>query len=156
MADVDSFEYRDNVAYIEPGAANVKTFALWTPKSGGQNLSAERLTGIGGSGKTIVANWHPSNIFQGATVPTPGSIFTSPTYARVCKRYHNGQLTNEPLWPWPMNQRIKDAMVQSGRTPVDVTQTIEKMFGPIPVECTTGSPGTKVPSRRNVRVLSAH
>ena len=29
-------------------------------------------------------------------------------------QYVNGTLTNTPLWPWPMNQRIKDAMVQSG------------------------------------------
>ena len=35
----------------------------------------------------------------------------------ICKRYVNGQFTNDPLWPWPMNQRIKDALVQSGRAP---------------------------------------
>lgn len=29
-------------------------------------------------------------------------------------QYENGQLTNKPLWPWPMNERIKQAMVQSG------------------------------------------
>jgi hypothetical protein len=29
-------------------------------------------------------------------------------------RYVNGQLTTVPLWPWPMNERIKAAMVQSG------------------------------------------
>jgi hypothetical protein len=151
-AYVDSLEYRDNVAYIEPGSySNVKTFSLGR----GHNLLAAHLTGIGGSGYKIAPDWNQSNIFQGTTFPIPGSIFTSPTYARVCKRYQDGQLTNEPLWPWPMNQRIKDAMVQSGRAPVDVTQTIEKMFGPIPVECKTGSPSTAaVPTPRNFRVLS--
>jgi hypothetical protein len=29
-------------------------------------------------------------------------------------RYVNGQLTQTPLWPWPMNERIKAAMVASG------------------------------------------
>lgn len=29
-------------------------------------------------------------------------------------RYVNGTLTGTELWPWPMNQRIKDAMITSG------------------------------------------
>ena len=53
----------------------------------------------------------------------------------ICKRYVNGQFTNDPLWPWPMNQRIKDALVQSGRAPVDITATMEQLFGPIPSQC---------------------
>jgi hypothetical protein len=54
--------------------------------------------------------------------------------------------TTQPLWPWPMNQRIKDALVQSGRQPVDVTGTVEKMLGRIPQECrepeSSGASGT--------------
>jgi hypothetical protein len=74
----------------------------------------------------------------------------------ICYRYVDGTLTSTPLWPWPMNQRIKDALVQSGRTSVDVTQTIEGIFGPIPQACTTGAPpsaGTLAP--RNLRVVGA-
>jgi hypothetical protein len=29
-------------------------------------------------------------------------------------RYVDGVLTDEPLWPWPMNERIKEALVASG------------------------------------------
>jgi hypothetical protein len=34
--------------------------------------------------------------------------------AQIQYRYVNGVLTNEPLWPWPMNERIKAAMIVSG------------------------------------------
>ena len=49
--------------------------------------------------------------------------------ANIWYRYKDGVLTNEPLWPWPMNQRIIDAMIQSGREPVDVTKTIFELGG---------------------------
>jgi hypothetical protein len=81
----------------------------------------------------------------------------------ICKRYasapgdSSSTLTTQGLWPWPMNQRIKDALVQSGRTPVDVTQTMEGMFGPIPQACKTGTPNTgALPEPRNVRVIGAN
>jgi hypothetical protein len=155
-AYVDSLEYKDNVAYIEAGSySGVKTFSLGGPTSS-HNLSAARLTGIGGAGNQITSTWKPSNIFQGPASPTPGSIFTSPAYARVCKRYKDGELTNEPLWPWPMNQRIKDAMIQSGRAAVDVTQTVERMFGPVPGECKTDAPSPVVPpAPKNLRAISS-
>jgi len=155
VMNMDSIEYKDNVGYIENGSySSVKTFNLHDSKYGAQSLLARALTSIGGVGYYIAPPWKPSNIFHGTTFPT-GSIFTSSTYARICKRYQDGQLTNQPLWPWPMNQRIEDAMVASGRAPLDVTQTIENMFGPIPQECTTSSPSTvAVPAPGNLRVLS--
>jgi len=83
------------------------------------------------------------------------NIFTSNSGAKVCTRYLNGKLTNEPLWPWPMNQRIINAMVQSGRTPVDVTETITSLFGEIPGE--GGGNFTSIPSPpTNLRVLTAY
>ena len=141
-AHVDGVEYKDNVAYIESGSySGVRTFELLDSKSS----STESPSKIFDKHRW---RWFPYFITMateqyfswGAASPAAGSIFTSPTYARICQRYQDGQLTNQPLWPWPMNQRIKDAMVQSGRAPVDVTQTIERMFGPIPTECKTGNP----------------
>jgi hypothetical protein len=70
--------------------------------------------------------------------------FTATTSgANLCYRYNDGALTTQALWPWPMNQRILDATAQSGRAPVDVTATIESMFGAIPSSCkgTNGSGG---------------
>lgn len=56
-----------------------------------------------------------------------------------CKRYdRSGNLTNEPLWPWPMAQRIKEARQASGYSPIDVTQEVEAIMGPIPASCKSG------------------
>jgi hypothetical protein len=58
----------------------------------------------------------------------------------LCKRYEKGQLTNSPLWPWPMNQRIKEARAASGAPAVDVTADVERILGPIPQNCRTSGP----------------
>ena len=66
----------------------------------------------------------------------------------ICKRYEQGQLTNEPLWPWPMDARIKAARASSGARPLEVTAEIEQALGPIPAACKTGGgppPGDTIP-----------
>lgn len=67
--------------------------------------------------------------------------------ATICKQYNNGSgtVSSVPLWPWPMNQRIIDAMGTYGTfpaasvvktlTPMDVTATMEATFGAIPAAC---------------------
>lgn len=49
--------------------------------------------------------------------------------ATVNFQYKDGILTTTPLWPWPMNQRIKDALVYAGRPALDVDATIFGIFG---------------------------
>ena len=44
-------------------------------------------------------------------------------------RYVDGSLTSTLLWPWPMNQRIIDAMKQAGKAPIDVTRTVFELGG---------------------------
>jgi hypothetical protein len=127
----NSLELRDIVAYSQLN--NKTTIFLTGPRQSGGPLIATNLTGIGGKGISVDSAWTQSNIRNLPAPPANGAIFTQ--HPGVCKRYLNGQLTNNPLWPWPMNQRIKDAMVQSGRPPVDVTAEIESMLGPIPAQC---------------------
>jgi hypothetical protein len=63
--------------------------------------------------------------------------------ARVCKRYINGVLTSQPLWPWPMDSRINAALTRAGKSPSNyfrgnehtVTSEIETQFGQIPEAC---------------------
>lgn len=64
----------------------------------------------------------------------------------VCYRYVNRQLTNEPLWPWPMQARIQAAL-ESARMPTrNVTTHIARTFGTIPAQCGgTTLPGTGTP-----------
>jgi len=84
-------------------------------------------------------------IFTGSANPWIGT-----TGAQVCKQYRNGTLTSTPLWPWPMNDRIKAATASAGpyagpcptcvggrrsRLATDVTADIEAMFGAIPAQC---------------------
>jgi parallel beta-helix repeat protein len=49
--------------------------------------------------------------------------------ANICYRYENGVLTDIPLWPWPMADRIKKELG------IDVMAELEQLFGPIPAEC---------------------
>lgn len=53
----------------------------------------------------------------------------------LCREYQDGILSDTPLWPWKMNQRILDARRASGAPAVDVTATVEALLGKIPPEC---------------------
>lgn len=106
------------------------------------NNNAKDLTGIGTTTSAFVS-WNITETENGASSATAfgagQTLFNNDgTGAEICYRYENGVLTNEPLWPWPMEQRIVDAMAVAGRTPVNVTQTIIDMFGPIPPNCLSG------------------
>jgi hypothetical protein len=92
------------------------------------------------AGNSIIGNdWQVSNRLDINNLDSTSNIWngSGSNGARVCKRYVNGSLTTQPLWPWPMNQRIMDAMKSVGKAPVDVTQTMEQIFGTIPSECRT-------------------
>ena len=63
-------------------------------------------------------------------------IFTDDAVgASICYRYVDGVLTSEPLWPWPMQDRIAAATERSLWDTADVNAEIEAVFGPIPEEC---------------------
>lgn len=57
----------------------------------------------------------------------------------LCYRVEGGVLTTQPLYPWPMNSRIKAARIASGAPEVDVTATVEQLLGSIPQACKAGS-----------------
>ncbi len=141
VTKLESVEIADTLAYAEPGSyPRVKTFALYGLDLGGaQELIARNLTGIGGAAPVLARDWQVSHILHStstANLHARGeSIFKTSSRANLCYRYVDGLRTTEPLWPWPMNQRIIDAMIQSGRQPVDVTATVESLFGPIPTPC---------------------
>jgi hypothetical protein len=115
--------------------------------------SATRLTSIrGGKGDFFHPDWVVTGVSAGTSlgdVQTPWQD-TSVTGARVCHRTVNGSTAgNIPLWPWPMNDRIKAATAAarsySGpcptcaglpiRTETDVTADIEGLLGSIPPTC---------------------
>ena len=138
---IDSVEVANTVVYIQPGThTSKKRFSLNNLSTAvGVNLIARNLTGVGGNGSTYGSDWKRSFISEGASLTSVANPFTSTSGADICHRYKDGSLTSEPLWPWPMNQRIINAMIESGRTAVDITKTVESMFGPIPAGCSGGS-----------------
>jgi hypothetical protein len=124
------------------------------------NSTASNLTSIRPSGRPdiIASGWEIAGHSQG-TSPTaagmPSPWTATSTGANLCKRWVNGKVTNEPLWPWPMNDRIKAATAAAGRysgpcngcpvlahdpgrmarTATDVTANIEALLGTIPAQC---------------------
>jgi hypothetical protein len=109
-------------------------------------------TEVGGLSSTIQSDWSISNRIDVDTISAMNSAGANPFQAssgngaRVCFRYVNGSLTSTPLWPWPMNQRIIDAMRAAGKTPVDVTRTMEAIFGPIPSGCRGAGVASSAPA----------
>jgi hypothetical protein len=123
--------------------------------------TASNLTSIRGAIPDFVHDdWTVTNHVQGsslaAVVALDANPWTGTRGAQVCYRYQAGQLTSEPLWPWPMNNRIKVATGRAGRytgpcpgctnrdgapyiSPVrgevDVTADIEALLGAIPEAC---------------------
>jgi chondroitinase B-like protein len=148
------------VSFIDPrhpGFGSTSAFSFSDNYQGGLNNRVQDSVGIAGRASSFSGAWVPTNVRTGtslnAAIGAGNTIWT--VVPGVCKRYINRTLTTEPLWPWPMNQRIKDALVQSGRVPVDVTQTMESMLGPIPQACKAGAPDTEItPSPRNLHVIS--
>jgi hypothetical protein len=122
-------------------------FALYNLQtSTSTNLVASNLTAIGGAAPFFGTEWKKSAIVQGASPTAVANVFSSTSGANVCYRFKNGAATSEPLWPWPMNQRIIDATSESGRAAVDVTKTIESMLGTIPAACKNGTTVAPTPT----------
>jgi hypothetical protein len=141
----DCLIYENTVAFLDSNhstrrvvsLANTNRKILAAPR---KNIIYRNGTEIGGTA-TVGKDWEIINRASGPTVSSVPNIWNDggAMGARVCKQYRNGTLTNTPLWPWPMNQRIIDALKAAGKTPVDVTRTMEEIFGRIPSECRSGS-----------------
>jgi hypothetical protein len=148
VTKMDGVEIANTAAYFPPGRFLDKiTFGLYALAHGQPAAdSATNITGFGGAGPEIHPSWRTANSLHGASPAgayrAGESLFHSVRGASLCSRYQDGTLTDQPLWPWPMNQRIIDAMIQSRREPVDITATVERLFGPIPAPCREAtSPG---------------
>jgi len=110
------------------------------------------------SGYANERDWMVTNVSAGpalSAVQVPWQN-TSTNGARLCYQTENNVVdTTKPLWPWPMNDRIKTATASAGaynmalgcpgctysgalpqaRTQTDVTAEIEGLLGVIPASC---------------------
>lgn len=126
------------VALIEPGTNHTYIYPISCEPTGGGTGSSQLVncTRIGGTQSSFTidtGSWTNTRMLSGAnctTVTANGGTLLKPVNtngAVVEKRYVNGVLTTTDLFPWPMNQRIIDAMIMGGYTPMDVTDTVQKL-----------------------------
>lgn len=132
---------QDVLAILSPSNssfAGTRPFNL-NQAPGGYSNTLTNVVGVAGVPSTCDWGATCTQIRQGTSLGNAlgsgASVWTE--IPGICRRYVDGVLTGVPLWPWPMNQRIVDAMALSGegRTPVDVTAAVEALLGPIPAQC---------------------
>jgi hypothetical protein len=103
-------------ALVEEGAASLRPFYL-------SKIKAKGLTAVGGEEPSL-ADAQVENLLR-ATGAEGRAAWAAmlrkdpPAQgAHLYYRYENGKLSDQPLWPWPMNQRIKELIG------LDVTATV--------------------------------
>ncbi|MFH1835804.1 MAG: glycoside hydrolase domain-containing protein [Methanobacteriota archaeon] len=86
--------------------------------------------------------WTTDNNIEAATVADAyganENVFNTTRGANLCRRYVDGVRTGQGLWPWPMDERIVEAMTVAGYPSnkiINVTETITSIFGEIPEDC---------------------
>lgn len=137
----------DMITVVEPGGDNDVYYPFHLEPNGTPGASsATNITAIGVADMNVSDEWTLSNVYNSHScdgIIAGGGNVLNPSIAGVTgggtmmNRIVDGELTSEPLWPWPMNQRIIDGMTAAGRTPVDVTRTaFELCGGTLPAEFT--------------------
>lgn len=152
FGNISCYTIRHTMAFIQPGGnTHVRGFRL--DNGTGTSQSAENVTSVRASGATDTfgTSWSSSQRSIGTALGSIASPWTTTgAGANLCKRWVNGVVTTEPLWPWPMNDRIKAATAMAGayagpclgcrggrlaRKSTDVTAIVESVLGPIPSTC---------------------
>jgi hypothetical protein len=152
-ADVSGVRVQDTFSYIDPNNArfgSLRGFVLQNSTTAPYDLRAANITSVRGAGDIFSAPWSVTNASVGTSRTAVANAYSGSTGARICYRWTNGQLTSTPLWPWPMNERIKAATAQAGpysgpcpgcsggragRTQTDVQSQVESVLGTIPTQC---------------------
>lgn len=121
--EIKGIDIQNALSYIEPGSYT----SIWNVNlaSVGNTTTnkVKGLTQIGGELGHISTDWTPQNV-------TSSTICNGTnTGTVVSKRYIDGVLTTQDLWPWPMNQRIIDAMTQGGYTGDKIIDVNKDIFG---------------------------
>ena len=151
-ADVSGVHVRHVLTFIAPSNPNFgRTWGidLNQATTAPTDLVADRITSVAALDR-FTSKWTVTNNVHGTSLAAVPSPWTGSSGAQLCHRWVDGQVTTTPLWPWPMNERIKAATADAGayagpclgcsggraaRTPTDVQSQIEGLLGTIPSEC---------------------
>jgi hypothetical protein len=150
--------FKDFLIIVDPSHsqfANTKALRLESRV----NSSPSHLTNVStvaGTRDTIDSYWVQSSVVHASDLAglnaANANPWTGTVGANLCFRYVNRAKTTTPLWPWPMNERIKTATAAAGsysgpcprcegefpaRRATDVTADIEQLLGTIPDRCKT-------------------
>jgi len=157
---------RHTLAIMAPAHANFKSIVGFIGGSGGG--TATNTTSIYGGQPATADSWNTAwtrslQAEGSSTLSTPSPWTTTGAGANLCYRWDTaaGAPGTVPLWPWPMNDRIKqatgsagyygqgyaDAVVGCGagqgscvggratRVAMNVMADVESLLGPIPAQC---------------------
>lgn len=112
-------DIRDTMACIESGASHTgrRPFLFGTPLYP-VNTVRDCSSIHNGKLSQLTSGWTYTNFSEDGPRSLP-----------LLLKYVDGVKTGTSLLPWPMNQRIIDARIQSGRSAVDVTATVQQVLG---------------------------
>src|SRR5262249_12951412 len=122
---INQLAIRHTLAFMSPSnpawSTNVfRGFQLFNPGASlTDNLIAANISAVDSGTDNVVSPWTGSNrVLSRASLPALQSAdadpFTGTTGAQLCFRWNNRAVTSTPLWPWPMNDRIKAATAEAG------------------------------------------
>jgi hypothetical protein len=112
---------------------------------GGQGSTGNRAKNIvsvapAGGGRCQGDGWECTNLFMGTSLEQAlGNKKIYEAAPGTCFRYVNRVLTTEPLWPWPLEQRIAEALGRARIAHTPVQADIEGVFGTVPAQCVSGT-----------------
>jgi hypothetical protein len=140
MFDASNLRFTDVVSYVSSGFPSVKPFYFAKNGSATQGGNVcQNCVAIDAGSRSVIssqAGWTMEHFRQGSSVSEAlGGQSLWSAVPGVCYRYEGGVLTNSPLWPWAMATRITEARIASGYPPIDVTESMEALFGKIPDVC---------------------
>jgi predicted peptidase len=121
--EIKGVDINNCLSYIEPGSKTDNWNVNLASVGNTTTNKVKGLTQIGGELGHISSDWTPQNMVASATC---NGINTGTV---VTKKYIDGVITNEDLWPWPMNQRIIDAMTQAGYPADKIIDVNKDVFG---------------------------
>ena len=112
----------------------------WSRKDGRERapVVVERVTALGGKpgAVRIEKDWRKKAVRVVSKGTRVDPYRARGDGAAICTRIVDGRSTDEPLWPWPMQERILAATQYSNWETADVMRELRDLFGDPPTECT--------------------